>query len=831
MKISYQWLRDYIEIEDLTAEQIGAKLTEGGIEVEVFTPLNQGVTGVVVGHVLETRPHENADKLRVCTIDAGTGEHLQIVCGAPNVAPGQKVPVAVVGSVLPGDFKIKKAKLRGVESHGMLCSAKEIGMDVKLLPKEQTEGLYILPEDAPIGTDIPEYLYLNDIVFELDLTPNRSDCLNYRGVAYELAALLDRPLKDEKLAYHDVSNKQGYANAIGATLHDLNGVDFTQPSPVSVKVESDNCTKYAAQVVKGLTVGESPLWLQARLLAVGVRPINNVVDVTNYVMFEMGQPLHAFDLDKVADNTIIVRQANEGEKHVTLDGIERNLDPSMLVIADPQKAIGLAGVMGGENSEVDDNTTTIVLESAYFDPGTTRKTGKALGLFSEAQKRFEKGMIDQGMITQALLRAAHLIAELAGGEVVDMPVEVTKQPIEGHTLELRLERVNGLLGTAITDEEMVDVLRRLGFDVTGYKVDGVHRVTAPTRRPDMLREVDLIEEVARVYGYDKIPVTLPQGAYVQGQLTPAQKLRHAIREVLIHAGMTEAVTYTFAAPGHLEKFGLHGEEKLNKQLALLHPMSEERSVLRTHMLPSLAEVVQYNRNRKQNDLAIFEVGKVFFPHEDTTQLPTEKMQVAGILTGNYGAAGVGEKRNPVDFFTIKGIVESLFDALGIQDVTYERMELPGMHPGRTAGILKGDLPLGFVGALHPEVEAVNELAPTYYFQLGLEELLEAMKDRSQTVKSLPKFPAMGRDIALLVDVDVAAGTMLDTIRGAAGDLLESVEIFDLYQGAQVPEGKKSVAYALVYRSPERTLTDEEVTARHEQVLTALKERHGAELRS
>lgn len=811
MKISYNWLREYVEIDDLTPKQLGELLTDAGVPVEVYTELNQGVTGVVIGHVLETRQHENADKLRVCTIDAGTGEHLQIVCGAPNVAPGQKVPVAVVGSELPGDFKIKKAKLRGVESYGMLCSAKELGMAVSLLPKEQTEGLYILPTDAPIGTEVTEFLAMNDVVMELELTPNRSDLLNYRGVAYEVAALLGRKVK-----------LQEEYKASGLT-----------ETPVSVKIESSNCNKYSAQVIQGVTIGESPLWLQSKLLAVGVRPINNVVDVTNYVMFEMGQPLHAFDLDKVSDHTIIVRQAEEGEKHVTLDGVERTLDSSMLVIADPEKIIGLAGVMGGENSEVDNNTKTIVLESAYFDAGTTRKTGKKLGLYSEAQKRFEKGMIDQSMITNAMLRAAELIVEIAGGEIVGKPVEVVKKAAEPNVLHVSDERINQVLGTDISEHDVVGILKRLGFEVSGFKVDGAHQVTVPTRRPDITRDVDLIEEVARVYGYDKIPATLPAGTFVQGQLTPAQKLNRTVREVLVNAGLNEVITYTFTTPSAMESVGLGGVENLNNYVRLLHPQSEERAVLRTHLLPSLIEVLQYNRNRRQNDLALFEIGKVFYPHTDAEQLPTEHMQVAGILTGNYGAVGVAEKGRPVDFFTAKGIVEVMLEGLGIENVRYVKPEngAPEMHPGRTALIYHGEDHLGYLGGLHPEVEEANDLAPTYYFQLCLENLVKAASHKRANVTPLPKFPSIERDIALLVDAEIPAARLLDTIRNSGGLLLESVRIFDFYQGPQVPAGKKSIAYSLVYRSLERTLTDEEVTAKHSEVLEALKVVHNAELRA
>lgn len=811
MKLSYNWLQDYVDLgPDMTPEKLADLLTNHGIPVEVIEPLNKGIKNVVVGHVLQTEPHPNADRLKVCTVDAGGPEPLQIVCGAPNVRPGQKVPCAVVGSELPGGVKIKRAKLRDVESQGMLCSASELGLDVRLLPKDQTEGLYVLPEDTPVGEPVVKVLGLDDVVMELELTPNRADCLSYRGVAYEVAALLGtKPKFEERVS----ANPAGLAG----------------DSPVQVRIESPNCTQYAAQVVKGIRVAPSPLWLQMRLLAVGVRPINNIVDVTNYVMFEYGQPLHAFDLSEITESTIVVRQASENEKLVTLDGQERSLDPSMLVIADPKRAVGLAGVMGGENSEVRDTTTGIVLESAYFDPGTTRQTGKKLGLRSEAQMRFEKG-IDPSIMRPALLRAARMIAELGGGQLVGQPVEVVRQQPEDIELRLRVSRTNLVLGTRLDMDTISGVLTRLGL--ANSRVDGdTLTVRVPTRRPDITGEIDLIEEVARLHGYDQIGTTMPEGVLTQGGLNPQQKLRRLIRNLLAGMGLLEVCTYSFTNPAWLEPLGLDETSPLRKQLPLALPMSDERKVLRTTLLPSLVEVVQYNLNRKNLDLALFEIGKVFLADRlPVTELPAEDVKVAAIFTGRFGPLAIGEKPGKIDFYTVKGIVETLLVNLGIPGVRYQPENVPGMHPGRTASLEAGGVVLGYLGSLHPAVIEAWNLKETYYFELNLAALEQAAQPQIG-FKPLPKFPAIERDLAVVVPLDVPAGSLELAIREAAGELLEEVRLFDVYQGEQVEAGKKSLAFSLVYRAEDRTLTDEEAQARHNRVVEALEKAFQAELRS
>jgi phenylalanyl-tRNA synthetase beta chain len=814
MRISYQWLQDYIDLgSDMTPERLAELLTAHGIPVEVIEPMNKGISGVVVGHVLEVNPHPNADRLRVCTVDIGKAEKLQIVCGAPNVAPTQKVPCATIGAHVfdrhTGEaMKIKRSKLRGVESQGMLCSADEIGLDTKLLPKAQTEGLYLLPEDSPVGEDISTLLGLSDVSLELELTPNRADCLSFRGVAYEVAAILDKKVKFD---------------------NEDDSIDFVdEKSPVTVRIESEHCTHYAAQVVRGVKVGPSPLWLQMRLLAVGVRPINNIVDVTNYVMFEYGQPLHAFDLSQVSEKTIVVRQAREGETLITLDGQERLLDPSMLVIADTKRAIGLAGVMGGENSEVRENTVDIVLESAYFDPASTRNTGKRLGLRSEAQMRFEKG-VDRAGIRPALIRAAQMITELCGGELVGEPVEVVQEEVQPLTVSLRLSRINDMLGTSLGEQEVESVLGRLNFS---YNQSGnAHwEVNVPTRRGDISREIDLIEEVARLYGYDKIPTTMPEGIITQGLLTEEQKLRRMIRSLLIGAGLTEVYTYTLTNPSWLEALQLETGSSLLRQVPLMMPMSEERKVLRTTMLPALAEVALYNVKRKNTNVALFEIGKIYVPKSLPIQeLPEERHVIAGFFTGAYGIESVGEKTRPVDFFTVKGIVEHLLQGIGIENPRYEQVQRPGLHPGRTAVIKVKDYELGIIGGLHPDVEEAWDLPESYYFELDFLSLVQS-RDPQVTVKPLPKFPAVERDVAILVKDEVPAGALFDTIWREGSGLIEEVKLFDVYRGEQVPAGMKSIAYSIVYRSEERTLTDEEVNERHAAVIAALEREYGAELR-
>lgn len=607
MLVSYQWLSQYVDLNGVTPEQLADELTRGGIEVDGIHPLDQGVKKVVVGHVKKVDSHPNADKLRVCTVDVGEEETLNIVCGAPNVAEDQKVPVALVGSRLPGGLKIKKSKLRGVLSQGMICSAKELGMPEKLLPKEQQDGILVLPDDTHLGKDVTSVLGLDDVVLELDLTPNRSDCLSMWGVAYEAAALLDR---DIRLPQTEEQKPAGKA----------------KPVDVVLDAEED-CPFYAAQVVEGIQLGESPRWMQNRLLAAGVRPINNVVDITNYVMLEYGQPLHAFDYDQVEGGEIVVRRAATGETVKTLDGVTRACDEQTLLITDGTKPIGIAGVMGGENSEVKAQTTTVLLESAYFAPESIRRTARRLGLRSEASTRFEKG-VDPERIIPALQRTVELLGELAGGKVASSVTVERMGDIEDVTVELRHQRLTSLLGVQVEERAVEDVFRRLRFPTE--KQEGVYRVKVPSRRPDLSIEVDLIEEVARLYGYDRIPTTLPWGQQSPGALTPEQSLRRVIRHTLRDAGYHEVVNYSLTSPGRLRELPsvLYPDAR---PIRISMPMSDERKVLRTSLLPQLLETAEYNVHRREEGAALFELGKVFITEEKKlTQQPEERWVLARV---------------------------------------------------------------------------------------------------------------------------------------------------------------------------------------------------------
>ncbi|MED0737188.1 phenylalanine--tRNA ligase subunit beta [Aneurinibacillus thermoaerophilus] len=807
MKVSYNWLAQYVDLSGVTPEELAEKLTRSGIEVEAVEYVNKGVSKVVVGYVAEKEKHPDADKLNVCQVDVGDGERLQIVCGAKNVAAGQKVPVALVGAKLPGDFKIKKAKLRGVESNGMICSAKELGINDKLMPKEIQEGILVLPEDLEVGQPIEPILGLDDVVLELGLTPNRSDCLSMIGVAYEVAAILGRKVKLPDIAVAET----------GEPIDGKVEVEITAP---------DHCRRYMARLVSGVKLGPSPIWMQNRLMAAGVRPINNVVDITNYVMLETGQPLHAFDYSKVENGRVVVRLAKPGEGIVTLDDVERTLDEEMLLITDGVKPLGIAGVMGGANSEVTDKTDTILLESAHFAASSIRKTARKLGLRSEASLRFEKEVDPKG-VEYALNRAAALMVELAGGQVARGVSDQIIEAPEDKKIVLRLSRLNDLLGTSLSLEDVTSIFERLAFT---YKTEGeVITVTVPTRRQDITREVDLIEEVARLYGYDHIPTTMPYGDNTQGLLTREQMLRRTIRQVLNGAGLDEVNTYSFTHPDIAFDFATVYRE--TKPIPLAMPMSEERSVLRTNLLPHLLETAAYNMNRKQRDLALFELGKVFLTDEETlTKLPEEKLALAGLLTGNWVGPHWQQKAEPVDFYLVKGILDVLFNRLGITGIKYRpAKDLAGMHPGRTAYVVLQGKTAGYLGQVHPVAEQKYDVGETYVFQLDADLLME-LATMHQGMMPLPKYPAISRDIAVVVDRNVSAGTLQNIIEETAGEWLESVRIFDVYVDDKLGVNKKSVALSCTYRDPEKTLTDEEVQAVHDKVVRALAEECGAELR-
>ena len=804
MKVSYQWLSQYVDIQDISPQELAEKLTRSGVAVDIVQRVNVDLPKVVIGYVVETTKHPEATKLNICKVDVGQEETLQIVCGAANVAAGQKVPVALVGAKLPGDVKIKKAKLRGVESQGMICSADELGMNERYLSKEKTEGILVLPEDAAVGESIDPLLGFDDYVLELDLTPNRADCLSMLGVAYEVSAILDRPIK---------------------LPEDSLGVQVDLNHPVEIVIDAPKeCTHYAARLVKNVQIKESPQWLQNRLIAAGIRPINNVVDVTNYVMLEYGQPLHAFDFQRLEQSKVVVRLARQGEKMITLDDQERVLNEDMLLITDGMNPIAIAGVMGGANSEVTDETTAILLESAYFSGSSVRKTSKKLGLRSEASMRFEKG-VDPNRIYGALNRAASLLEAIAGAKTEGNISEAKIETVEEKTIHVRIDWVNKVLGTQISLDEMNRIFERLHFKTE--QVENGLVVTAPTRRQDITAEVDLIEEVARIYGYDEIPTTMPSGLFSQGGLKPVQQIRRKVKNLLEAMGLQEVITYSFTGKEQLT--ANQGLEEKTNAIALALPMSEERQYLRTDLMPHLLEVAQYNTNRNQSNVRIYEIGTVFSTDElQITTLPKEKQVLAGIVTGNIPTYWK-QAKEAYDFYSIKGMVEQILDLLGISDVKYEPVSIKGYHPGRTARIVKGNDLLGYIGEIHPNLQKQYDLEATYGFELDL-NIAFAIANTEIEYRSLPKYPAIQRDLAVVVSQEITSHQILETIRNAAGKWLESVTLFDVYISEKLGNGKKSMAYSLVYRNPERTLTDDEVAETQEKVVLALKENVHAELR-
>ncbi|MFJ5717263.1 phenylalanine--tRNA ligase subunit beta [Neobacillus sp. NPDC093127] len=803
MFVSYKWLQDYIDLTGVTADELAEKITKSGIEVEGVEILNEGIKGVVVGHVLEREQHPNADKLSKCLVDVGEEQPVQIICGAPNVAQGQKVAVAKTGAVLPGNFKIKRAKLRGEESNGMICSLTELGMEGKVVPKEYSEGIFVFPADAEVGVDALGLLNRNDEVLELSLTPNRADCLSMLGVAYEVAAILGREVKLPETSLEPVAEKAS---------------DYVK---ITVEAKEDN-PLYVAKMIKNVKIGPAPLWMQTRLMSAGIRPHNNVVDITNYILLEYGQPLHAFDYDRLGSKEILVRRAVDGEKFVTLDDVERTLTSEHLVITNGTEPVALAGVMGGANSEVTSDTTTVLLESAYFNGAAVRKASKDHGLRSEASARFEKG-VDPNRVRAAGERAAYLMAKYAGGEVLEGAAEADTLTVEPAVVSITLEKINRVLGTELVMEDVKEIFDRLQFEVS-IEEDTI-TVTAPTRRGDIKIEEDLLEEVARLYGYDNIPKTLPIGSSTPGRLSDYQKKRREVRQYLEGAGLYQAVTYSLTSEEKATQFALEKSDTIR----LAMPMSEERSILRLSIMPQLLEVLKYNSARQNDSLAVYETGAVFLSNGDDA-LPVEKEHLAAAVTGLWHSHSWQGEKKAVDFFVVKGILEGMFAKLGLTDrVDYVQTQLDGMHPGRTAEIRLNGEKIGFVGQVHPIVQKELDLKDTYVFELSLKAVLEADAPVLQ-YEAIPRFPSITRDIALVVNSETVSGTLWEIIVNSGAPLLKEAEVFDLYEGDKMEAGKKSIAFSLKYADPVRTLTDEEVTKVHERVLSALQEKAGAVLR-
>lgn len=803
MLVSYKWLQDYVDLTGVSAEELGEKITKSGIEVEGVETLNEGLKGIVVGHVLECEKHPDAEKLNKTLVDIGAEEPVQIICGAPNVGKGQKVAVATVGAVLPGNFKIKKAKLRGEVSNGMICSLQELGIEGKLVAKEFAEGIFNFPEDTEVGQDALALLGRDDQILELGLTPNRADCLSMLGVGYEVAAILNKEVKLPEPKTASASEK---------------AADYIK---VNVEAKEDNPI-YVAKVIKNVKVGPSPLWMQTRLMAAGIRPHNNVVDITNYILIEYGQPLHAFDYDLLGSNEILVRRAKQGEKITTLDDAERTLTEDHLVITNGTVPVALAGVMGGANSEVNADTTTVLLESAYFTGPVIRKASKDHGLRSEASSRYEKG-VDPARVRPAAERAAELMALYAGGEVLDGSSTADSLDMEPAVVSVTLEKINRVIGSDLNMQEVQSIFSRLQFE-TAVDNDTI-TVTVPTRRGDITIEEDLIEEVARLYGYDNVPMTLPKGASTPGHLTDYQLKRRLVRRYLEGAGLYQAITYSLTSKDKATQYALENREPV--ELAM--PMSEDRSLLRLSIVPQLLEVLKYNLARQADSLAVYETGAVFLKNE-AADLPEEEEHLAAAITGLWENHQWQGEKKPVDFYVLKGILEGLFAKLGLESlVAVKAAEIDGLHPGRTAHVYLDGKVIGFIGQVHPTVQKELDLKETYVFELNLKAVLEAGTEPLQYT-AIPRFPSITRDIALVVDKNKTAGELEGIIIEAGGKLLKGVHVFDLYEGERMEEGKKSIAFSLKYFDPERTLTDEDVTKTHEKVLKAVEEQAGAVLR-
>ena len=797
MNVTLNWLKAYIDFE-FSPSELADRLTMLGVEVESVKHLGTELEGVIVGSVTSIRPHPNADKLVLCQVDTGETEELQIVCGAPNAREGMLAPVATIGATLPVGLTIKRAKLRGETSQGMLCSEKELGLS------DDAAGLMELSTDIPLGTPLSEALGLDDVVFELEITPNRPDCLSLIGVAREIRAETGNPLK---LPTVDPQEN-------GINLQDLTSVTIDAP---------DLCPRYAARVIQGVKVAESPAWLQQRLESVGIGVINNIVDVTNFVLMEYGQPLHAFDYHKLAENRIVVRRARDNEQITTLDEVECELTSDMLVIADAEKPVALAGIMGGYDPEITETTCDVLLESAYFNPLSIRATAKALGISTEASYRFERGA-DPGAVLAALDRAAQLIAELTGGTICDGIVDVYPGQQSLTEIQLRPERVNFVLGTTIETAEMVQILDRLGFDVdiTGK----VYQVVVPTFRSDVTREIDLIEEIARVYGYDNIPTTLPKGDIPVPAPTPKTEARRRIKHFLLAAGMMEAVNYSFCDPNCFDKIRLNADDPLRNTLQLRNPLSPEMSVLRTTLTPGLLENAQHNRNHQIDTIALFEIGGVFV-HDGEEKEPE---RVTGILAGQIGEGVYSDPYRHPDFFDIKGLVEGMLEVCGIVDWTLQKTDVPTFHPGRNAEVLLGDRQIGFFGEVHPEVLENYDLPyKAYLFEFDLEGLVDAATF-AKRFEPISIYPKVARDLAIVVGKETLSDMPTELIYTTGGDSVDSVRLFDVYEGEQVPEGKKSLAYTITYHSATETLTDKAVNTLHDEVVKRLNRELGAELR-
>lgn len=805
MKFTLNWLREYIDT-DLEPARIADHLTMLGLEVDACVPCYPELSGVVVARIEAVQPHPNADKLVLCDVAVGQ-ERTRVVCGAPNARAGLVTALALPGAVLPGGFTIKPAKIRGEESRGMLCSAKELG-----ITEDQT-GIMELAADLQPGQPISQALGLVDTMIEVDLTPNRPDCASVLGIAREVAGVIGKRIKPPVTATPALT---------GENL------------PFGVEVESGaDCPRYAARLVKNVKIGPSPWWLQQRLLAVGMRPISNIVDITNFVMLEYGQPLHAFDFNKIKGSKIVVRRAKVGESLVTLDGTEHQLDSEMLMICDAVKPVAVAGIMGGANSEVDAQTTDILLESACFAAIGIRRTAGRLNMSTEASYRFERGVDPQGA-PKAMERAVQLIAALSGGEIVAGGVDYCEGVGAPAPITLRGSRTRALLGMDLSLDQIANALTSIEIDAARIDDDTL-RVTPPSFRVDLEREIDLIEEVARIVGYNLLPTTLPMVPMSFSEQDPLRELRKKVAQTMTALGFYEAINYSFVAPQHCDLLGLGAEDLRRQSVHLLNPLAEDQSVLRTTLLPGLLENLRRNVNHQNPDVRLFEIGKVFHPVESSQ--PHEPFRLAAIISGrrNPGAPVLHTGESPADIFDVKGVVAQIVESLRLSGaITCETcvvgQELPFAEPGSVLAVKGGTQILGWCGAFNQKtLKGFGVKQQAFFLDLDL-AALGGVAPQAKNFASLPKFPFVKWDMALIVPVGVAAGEMLSAIHGCGEKCIEKAEIFDVFQGKNIEAGKKSVAISITYRALDRTLDDETVGKIHQKIIEMMIFRFNGQLR-
>ncbi len=802
MLVSLKWLRDYIDIE-LPPEELADKLTMAGLEVDAIEEVSPGFTNVVVSKILEIKPHPHSDKLSLCQVTTGD-KTVPIVCGAPNINVGQIVPLAQVGATIPGGYVIKSSRLRGELSEGMLCSEEELGIG------EDTTGIMILPETLPLGEDLAAALDLKDITFDIGITPNRADCLSIIGIAREIAARTGK-----KVRYPEISFVQSDED-----IHDHTSVTIVSPAL---------CHRYTARLIKNVTVKPSPAWMRLRLEAVGLRAINNVVDVTNFVMIELGQPLHAFDFRYLEKGKIIVRGSEDGETFVSLDEKTRTVSADTLMICDGVKPVAIAGIMGGLNSEVVDDTETVLLESAYFNPSTIRRSSRRMGMSTDAAYRFERG-IDPDGVVRALDRAAQLLAELADGTIYRNHIDEYPQKVKtAGAISLRTATVNEILGTNIGGEEIKRILESLEMNVA-ESGDGAYTVTPPSFRVDIWREIDLIEEIARLNGYENIPLTIPAVSTGADMKDRKAVLIDKVRNILNGHGYSEVINYSFTTAESAAVLGLAKEDRCRRFVRIKNPLTEDTSVMRTGLVYGLLETMKKNINVGNFDLKIFEFGKAFISRGEG-ELPEEEEKIAALLTGSRYEDSWHFKEVQVDYYDLKGCLETMFRALRFGDVHFESItDVTFFHPGRSCSISAGGEAIGILGEIHPDVlKRMDIRSRAVVFELDLISLVDRCSD-TFTYREIPRVPSTSRDVALVIDEMVESDRIVASALGKSEELLENIEIFDVYYGEGIPEGKKSLAVRFTYRSPSRTLTDDEVNDVHRRIVQRIIDATNAKIR-